>query len=81
MKAFNVVQIDYLLALLVADDSHAKRSNQPFPLTIVFVETKVCLTLYILLMHFKLYFSIVIYITILGKVLILEYGLHVDKVQ
>uniref|UniRef100_A0A6N2LZI5 RNA helicase n=1 Tax=Salix viminalis TaxID=40686 RepID=A0A6N2LZI5_SALVM len=33
-------KIDYLLALLVADDSHAKRSNQPFPLTIVFVETK-----------------------------------------
>ncbi|KAF9670960.1 hypothetical protein SADUNF_Sadunf13G0123400 [Salix dunnii] len=32
--------IDYLLALLVVDDSHAKRSNQPFPLTIVFVETK-----------------------------------------
>ncbi|KAB5530243.1 hypothetical protein DKX38_020324 [Salix brachista] len=33
-------KIDYLLALLVADESHAKRSNQPFPLTIVFVETK-----------------------------------------
>ncbi|KAH8490605.1 hypothetical protein H0E87_022948 [Populus deltoides] len=33
-------KIDCLLALLVEDASQAERSNQPFPLTIVFVERK-----------------------------------------
>ncbi|CAK7323483.1 unnamed protein product [Dovyalis caffra] len=40
VKAFIVVQIDCILALLVEVATQAERSNLPFPLTIVFVERK-----------------------------------------
>jgi hypothetical protein len=68
----------------VEDASQAEKSNQSFPLTIVFVERKVCLILYVFMYFKPCYFGsylCFILVSFLCKVVILEYGLNVDKVQ